>query len=162
MKKVKIRYAKKEDAEWLKEDILEDENARLKLNIRGNGEGKIFKLDDTWSVSFVAEVEGKPAGIVTVEHYSLSSTNSIEELYVRKSYRNNGIATILLCKAEKYACENWPAWGMRALTIENPKMEKLLKKQGYKLMGRVKDWYVFNLKSYDQNFYFKRYKKGIL
>lgn len=160
--KVNIRYATKDDRAWTKKVLQEDVDARLRLNMRGSREGSVFNLNDTWSASFIAEVEKvgnkgriEPVGFTTVSNHPLQHANSIDYVYVVEDYRKNGIATKLLDYAEKYTCQNWPARGVRILTIENRRMDKLLKKRGYKLMGRIKEWYVFDKKLYGQKCYFK-------
>ena len=77
-------------------------------------------------------------GMIKVSFYASESSACIDGIFVLESYRHLGIATKLLTFAENYSKDIWPTNVFHALTIQNPPMETLFKKMGYKKMGTYK------------------------
>lgn len=83
--------------------------------------------------------------------------NYIGVFYVSPRFRKKGIGTQLLQFIESYAKQNWNANGIHLYTIDNPAMDGLVKKSGFKLSGIFKKDCFINGKYYSTSRWYKIY-----
>lgn len=153
-----IRYAKETDKDWLRNSLLNDPEARVKLGIKGSMEGSVIKLDDNWSASFIAEKDEKQIGIVTVSYDSINNLAYLNDVYVANEFRKKGIAKKLTDFATNYAFDSWSGGGIYAFTLGNKKMDSLLKSLKFINHGIYKKFVQRGNKWISQSYWLKEYK----
>jgi len=114
------RYKQKniESIKWLK-SYLEDQKRKLVL---------------------IAE-DKMPIGILIAEIWKDKKNSTIIELSIDKRYRNQGIATQLKEKYEKYCLQNEIKKIISIVATSNNKIQRLNEKLGYKKME--KEFYIY-------------------
>lgn len=154
---MKIRYAKESDKDWLKNSLLNDGNARVRLGIKGSNESSIVKFDDQWEASFIAEENDIQMGIVTVSYDASNNLAYLNDIYIPKGLRRKGIAKELIEFAINYALDSWGGFGIYAFTLGNKKMENLFQKLGFENNGVYKKSTQRGNKWISQTYWLKEY-----
>ena len=148
-----IRLANKSDEAFFNGELLNDRDAMIRLNAVGIGE---FVKNDKWVGTFVGGGRTGIQGFVKVEFFSDPPQARIQDLYVLKKERRKGVARELIRYAMQFAMDSWPLEMFNAMTIENPKMEFLLKELGFVNKGTYKDLLSRGKERYDQTFWVKK------
>lgn len=133
-----IRYAKDTDKEWLKNSLLNDFDARMRLGIKGSNEGNVIQIDNQWEATFVAEEDEQQIGMVTISYDSSNNLAYLNDLFVPRESRKKGVAKKLIDFAITYAIDSWGGFGIYVFTLENKIMEKLLSSLGFENNGLYK------------------------
>lgn len=158
--KLKFRFASGSDVEVFHNSLLEEKNKIMRqLGITGM-DWDHFAANN-FKATFVAQLEKEHTivGFAKVIGGDSCGFNYIGTFYVRPKFRKKGIGTQLFKFVEDYAKNNFNAEGINLHTIDNPPMEALVKKMGFKLSGVYKKDFCINGKFYNTSRWLKLYKK---
>lgn len=152
---MKIRYLTKKDAEFFREEILNDDKGSKMLAHSG---GVLLDSEHSrWSNGFVAEENGKLLGFSYLDFKTNTGEGYIGATYVCKDGRRKGVASKLIKFLEKYAKRNYPVRRMSAITVENPKMWACLLKNGFIEMGLFKEGVFYDGRYMNEHYWVKKY-----
>jgi GNAT superfamily N-acetyltransferase len=94
------------------------------------------RMEKEESVILVAEENSQLAGFTQLypifSSVSMQRTWLLNDLYVAKSYRNNGIATSLLAAAKIFAKETSSKWLLLQTAIDNTTAQRVYVKNGWR------------------------------
>jgi len=155
--KITFRFARPEDTQYFYNLMLaEKKKVPKQLGLYGF-DRDIFSMDNYKGV-FVALRNEEAVAYGRVISTTVSGFNYIALFYVIPKYRRQGIGSKLFNFLEEYAFTNWNAKGVEIITIDNPIMDKLVKKRGFSLSGIYKKNLFVNGKWYNQSRWYKLYK----
>ncbi len=153
--KLTFRYGTDADEVFFHNKLLEGKDNGY-LGFHGV-EVDIFK-NNKYKVSIVVLADDKLAGFTILSSDDLVGFDYIDEIYILKEFRRNGIGTKLLEFAEDYCKKNWNGKGIDLYTLDNDPMELIVKKAGFKFSGYYKKKGFRHGKLYGQKRWFKLYE----
>ena len=154
---MKIRYLTKKDAEEFRDTLLHDEWGSRVLAHSGGG---LLEFEHgRWNAVFVIENGDNLIGFAQLDFLSIPSEARIGATYIKDQQRRRGYGEKLISFLEEYAKRNWPVRMITAFTIENPPMEKFLKKHKYEKLGVFKKYIYYNGEYHDEAGWIKRIEK---
>lgn len=154
--KVTFRFAQPEDSTIFHNLLLADKTKVMRqLGITGINQD-LFTHSD-YKATFAAMVDATIVGFAKASGGDVNGFNYISIFYISSKYRKKGIGKELMQFVESYAKQNWNANGINLYTIDNPPMEGLVRKMGFKLSGTFKKDYCINGKYYNTSRWYKPY-----
>lgn len=155
--KTTFRFATSEDAKYFYNLLLTEKN-KVHRQLAAFGIDNNEFDGTSYKVAIAVMVKGERVGFARLLGGDISGFNYIGLFYIVPAFRRKGIGTQLFNFIENYLINNWNAVGEDLYTIENPPMEKLVKKMGFVLSGVYKKKYSINGKYYSQSRWIKFYK----
>lgn len=129
--KLNFRYSTDEDSQKFFNALLIDTEAIDKLQMYGN-RSELWR-NDSANVCFTAFNQDGIVGFLRLNSADSTGFNYLADLYILPEHRKKKYGYELIKFAKEYSQRNWNAIGIDLFTIENPIMDRLIKKCGFTL-----------------------------